>query len=97
MIYSMRSTFIFGSWIYEADDEDKLQGCLLEDQENQKDFTLSVRSIEELVRRFSHLRMFESTQVSPMIEFNSGSETESASKTNPGSFHGKPGSFSMGL
>jgi hypothetical protein len=31
MIFSMGSTFIFGSWIYEADDKGKLQGHLLED------------------------------------------------------------------
>jgi hypothetical protein len=34
MIFSTGSTFIFGSWIYEADKKGKLQGCLLEDQEN---------------------------------------------------------------
>jgi hypothetical protein len=31
MIFSMRSTFIFESWICEADDEGKLQRRLLED------------------------------------------------------------------
>jgi hypothetical protein len=34
MIFSTGSTFIFGSWISKADDKDKLQGRLLEDQEN---------------------------------------------------------------
>jgi hypothetical protein len=34
MIFSTGSTFIFGSWICEADDKGKLQGRLLEDQEN---------------------------------------------------------------
>jgi hypothetical protein len=41
MIFSMGSTFIFRSCIYKADDEGKLQGRLLEDQENQEDLTLS--------------------------------------------------------
>jgi hypothetical protein len=41
--------------------------------------------------------MSESIQVLPTIEFSSDSGTESASKTNPGSFHGESGSFSMGL
>jgi hypothetical protein len=31
IIFSMGSTFIFGSWIYEADDDGKLQGRLLKD------------------------------------------------------------------
>jgi hypothetical protein len=95
MIFSTGSTFIFGSWICEADDEGKLQGCLLEDQENLEGFALSARSTEELTRELSCLAMSESIQVSPTIEFNSDSRTESTSKTNLGSFHGKPGSFSM--
>jgi hypothetical protein len=71
----MGSTFILGSWIYEADDKGKLQGRLLEDQENQEDHTLLVRSIKELTGRLSHLAISESIQVSPMIEFNSDSGT----------------------
>jgi hypothetical protein len=51
MIFSMGLTFIFGSWICEADNKGKLQGCLLEDQENQKDLTLLARSTKELTRR----------------------------------------------
>jgi hypothetical protein len=35
MFFLMGSTFIFGSWICEADGDDKLQGCLLEDSEHQ--------------------------------------------------------------
>jgi hypothetical protein len=89
MIFSMGSTFTFGSWICEADNKGKLQGCLLEDQEDQEDLTLSARSTEELAGRFSCLAVSESIQVSPTIEFNSDSGTELASETHPGSFHGK--------
>jgi hypothetical protein len=60
MIFSTGSTFIFGSWIYEADDQGKLQGRLLEDQENQGDLTLSARLTKELARRLSRLAMSES-------------------------------------
>jgi hypothetical protein len=70
MIFSTGSTFIFRSWIYQANDKGKLQRCLLEDQENQKDHTLSMRLIKELVGRLSRLTISESIQVSPMIEFN---------------------------
>jgi hypothetical protein len=60
MIFSMGSTFIFRSWICEADDQGKLQGRLLEDQENQGDLTLSARLTKELARRLSRLTMSES-------------------------------------
>jgi hypothetical protein len=97
MIFSMGSTFIFGSWICEADDKGKLQGYLLEDQENQEDFTLSARSIEELTEKPSRLAISESTQASPTVEFNLDSRSESVLDSIPGSFHDNPGSFSMGL
>jgi hypothetical protein len=97
MIFSIGSTFIFRSWICEVDDKGKLQGCLLEDQENQKDHTLSARSTKELIKRLSRLMISESIQVSPTIKFNSDSGTKSALETNPGSFHGKPDSFPMGF
>jgi hypothetical protein len=91
------STFTFGSWICEADDKGKLQGHLLKDREDQEDLTLSARLTEELAGGFLHLTMSESIQASSTIEFNSDYRTESTSKTNPGSFHGKSGSFPMGL
>jgi hypothetical protein len=97
MIFPTGSTFISGSWIYETDDKGKLQGHLLEDQENLEDFALLARSTEELTGELSRLAMSESSQVSPMIEFSSDSGTKSALETNLDSFHGKPDSFSMGL
>jgi hypothetical protein len=97
MIFSMGSTFIFVSWICEADDKDKLQGRLFEDQENHEDFALSARSTEELTEKLSRLAMSESTQASPTVEFNSDSGSESVLNSDPGSFHDKPGSFPMGL
>jgi hypothetical protein len=60
MIFSTGSAFIFGSWICEADDKGKLQGRLLEDQENQEDLTLSTRLTKELAGRLSHLAMSKS-------------------------------------
>jgi hypothetical protein len=70
---------------------------LLGDQENQKDLTLSVRSTKEFTGRLSRLVKSESIQVLPTIEFNSDSGMGSTSETNRGSFHGKLGSFLMGL
>jgi hypothetical protein len=84
-------------WICEADDKGKLQGRLLEDREDQEDLTLLARSRKELTGKLSRLAMSKSIQVSPIIEFNSDSRTESALETNPSSFRGKPGSFPMEL
>jgi hypothetical protein len=69
MIFLTGLTFIFRSWICEADGKGKLQGCLHEDPENQKDFALSAKSSEELTGELSVLAIAESTQVSPTIEF----------------------------
>jgi hypothetical protein len=80
-----------------VDNQGKLQGCLLKDRKDREDLTLLMRSTEELTGRFLRLAMTESVQVSPMIEFNSDSETESASETNLISFHDKPSFFPMGL
>jgi hypothetical protein len=68
MIFSMGSTFIFRSWICEVDDKGKLWGHLLEDQENQKDFTLSMRSIEELTKKLSRLAVSESTFANGQVQ-----------------------------
>jgi hypothetical protein len=35
MFFPVESTFVFGSWICEADGDGKLQGHLLEDSEHQ--------------------------------------------------------------
>ena len=42
MIFSMGSTFIFGSWICEADDNGELQSRLLEDSDHHEDLSISV-------------------------------------------------------
>jgi hypothetical protein len=97
MIFLTGLTFIFRSWICEADGKGKLQGCLHEDPENQKDFALSAKSSEELTGELSVLAIAESTQVSPTIEFNSNSRVEFTSEANLGYFRCKPGPFPMGL
>ena len=53
MIFSKGSTFIFGSWIYEAGDDGKLQGHLLEDSDLHQDFSISATTIDQLVGRFT--------------------------------------------
>ena len=61
MIFSTGSTFIFGSWIYEADDDGKLQSCLLEDSVHHEDLSISATTMDQLVRRFAQLMMFDPT------------------------------------
>jgi hypothetical protein len=47
MIFSMRSTFIFGSWIYEVDDDDMLQVRLLKDSTHHEDLTISTIATDQ--------------------------------------------------
>jgi hypothetical protein len=46
MIFSTGSTFIFGSWIYKANDDGKLQGYLLEDSARHEDLTISTTTTD---------------------------------------------------
>ena len=53
MIFSKGSTFIFGSWIYEAGDDGKLQNRLLEDSDHHQDFTILATMTDQLAGRFT--------------------------------------------
>ena len=53
MIFSTGSTYIFGSWIYEADDNGKLQSRLLEDSDHHEDLYISATTIDQLTGRFA--------------------------------------------
>ena len=53
MIFPKGSTFIFGSWIYEAGDDGKLQGHLLEDSDHHQDFSVSATMTDQLAGRFT--------------------------------------------
>ena len=61
MIFSKGSTFIFGSWIYEAEDNGKLQGCLLEDSDHHQDYPNSMITTDQLAGRFAQLIMSNPT------------------------------------
>ena len=78
MIFSMGSTFIFGSWICEADDNGKLQSRLLEDSNHHEDYSISATTTDQITRRFAQLMMSDSTQVSRLCasDSNSGSASE---------------------
>ena len=57
MIFSMGSTIIFGSWIYETSDDGKLQGHLLEDSDHHQDFFMSATTTDQLAERFAQITM----------------------------------------
>ena len=61
MIFSTGSTFIFGSWICEADDNGKLQGRLLEDSDHHEDLAISATTTDQLAGRFAQLVMSDPT------------------------------------
>ena len=64
MIFSTGSTFIFGSWIYEANNNGKLQGRLLEDSDHHQDFSISTTTIDQLAGRFAQLVISNPTRIS---------------------------------
>ena len=92
MIFSKGSTFIFGLWIYEAGDDGKLQGHLLEDSDHHQDHPISTITTYQLVGRFAQLVMSNLTQFSQIHASDSNSNSASETKSYPSSF-GKPSSF----
>ena len=90
MIFSTGSTFIFGSWICEADNNDKLQSHLLEDPDHLKEVLISTTATDQLTRRFAQLIVSDSNQISrPLV---SDSNSSSKAKFYPSAFK-KPSSF----
>ena len=61
MIFSTRSTFIFGSWICEADDNGKLQSRVLKDSNHHEDYSISATTTDQITERFAQLMMSDST------------------------------------
>ena len=96
MIFSTRSTFIFSSWIYEADDNGKLQSRLLEDSNHHEDYSISATTTDQISGRFAHLMMSDSTQVSRLCASNLNSGSTPKMESDPSSFE-DPSSFLMGL
>ena len=96
MIFSLGSTFIFGSWIYEAGDDGKLQSRLLEDSNHHEDYSISMTTTDQISGRFTQLMMSDSTQVSWLCASDSNSGSTSEIESYPSSF-GKLSSFPMGL
>jgi hypothetical protein len=93
----MGLAFIFGSWVYEADDEGNLHGRIIKALEAHEDLTLLTGLTKDLVERFSGLTMPKSTQASMTTDLDLVSGSDSSSKSNLGSFGIEPSSFPIGL
>ena len=61
MIFPKGSIFIFGSWIYEASDDGRLQGHFLEDSDHHQDFSISATTTDQLAGGFAQLIMSNPT------------------------------------
>ena len=96
MIFSTGSTFIFGSWIYEAGDDGKLQSHLLEDSVHHENFPISATMTDQITGRFAQLMMSDSTQVPRLCASDSNSGSTSEMEYGSSSFK-NPSSFPMGL
>jgi hypothetical protein len=68
MFFPMGSTFIFGSWICEVDDDGKFQGRHLEDSEHHEAHAVSATTADRLTKRISQLMMSDPTQILRMID-----------------------------
>ena len=86
MIFSTGSTFIFGSWVYEAGDDGKLQSRLLEDSDHHEDLSISATMTDQLTERFAQLVMSDPTQISWLCAFDSNSGFASEIESYPSSF-----------
>ena len=96
MIFLTGSTFIFGSWICEADDNGELQGRLLEDSDHHEDSSISATTTDQLAGRFPQLVMSDPTQILWLCASDSNSGSASEMESYPSSFE-KPSSFPVGL
>jgi hypothetical protein len=78
------STFIFGSWIYTADDSDKFQGHLVEISMDQATPVTRQDALEDLVEKISKFSFFNPTQTQNHLkQFESYSNTTRFSKKAP--------------
>jgi hypothetical protein len=94
MIFPKGSIFIFGSWVYEVDDEGNLQGRLVEALEAREELTLPTKLAEDLVER---LTVSESTRTPTTTSLDLTSGSDSLLESYLGSFKDKPSSFPIGL
>ena len=96
MIFSTGSTFIFGSWIYEAGDDGKLQSRLLEYSDHLEDLSISATTTDQLAGRFVQLVMSDPTQILRLCTSDSNLGSASKMESLPSSFE-KPSFFPAGL
>jgi hypothetical protein len=68
MFFPMGSTFIFGSWICEADGDGKFQGRHLEDSEHHEAHVVSTTTADRLTKRISQLMMSDPTRILRMTD-----------------------------
>jgi hypothetical protein len=97
MIFPMGSTFIFRTWVCEADDGGNLHGRLIKAQKAHEDLTLLTRLTKDLAESFSGLTMPELTQALMGTILDSVSGSDSSSMSDLGSFGIELSSFPIGL
>jgi hypothetical protein len=97
MIFLMGSTFIFASWVCEADDKGNLHGHLVKALEAHEDLALPTGLAEDLAEIFSGLTMPESTRAPTTTNLDLVFGSDSSLGSNPGSFGNELSSFLIGL
>ena len=92
IIFPTGSTFIFGSWICEADSNGKLQSHLLKDPDHHEEFPISTTTTDQLTRRSVQLIIPDSNKISRLRASDSNSSSVSEMKSYSSAFK-KPSSF----
>lgn len=90
------TTFVFGSWIYEADGDGKLQSCLLKETELDN-VIISPMEEDQLAQKIAKLSTSDSTQRKREDDYKSDLEDETETDPNPGSIFKMPSPYPLGL
>jgi hypothetical protein len=100
MIFPTGSTFVFGSWIYVADNDGRLQSQHTEILPPQHSLTAPAIMMDQLVENFSRLSISNSIQISE-VSRNFDSGTAMPEEINPESHLGSTpevtGPYPLGL
>jgi hypothetical protein len=97
MLFPTGSTFIFRSWICEADGDGKLQGHLLKNLGHHKAHAVSATTVDRLTKKISQLTISDPTRISRMTDSNSNSDSAFGLESYPSFLYDGPSPFPFGL
>jgi hypothetical protein len=97
MNFPAGSTFVFGSWICEADSDGKLWSRLLKDSELEDCVINSTNTEDQLTEKLAQLSTSDPTRKTELIDYNSNSTIRPGLESYSASLSRLPGPFPLGL